>query len=253
MFKFTSHAIERYCGRVEPGLRYHQALKRLEFLAAGATPKKANTESGQQQWVIDDPRCAFIVKRVKDKNLKRNINLVVTILGEDEMARWDEANNEDSYSLERELYEEYQADLAARQQKAKDSAAAMKIEAEAAKQIHTKRGYQYDPGNAVLEEAPEKKPKPSPKIGWAEVLAMIASEHKAVCKYEAHRETILNSVDRKSDALREALKTLHDMMQDGSQTAHACMERIKDIDEGFVKQGFIYNTKMENRRLPKDS
>ena len=253
MFKFTSHAIQRYCERVEPGLRYNKALKKLETLAAGASPKKMQTEAGQQQWLVNDPPCALVVKRVKDKSLKCNINLVVTVLGEDEMEKWGDPDV-DPYEYERELLAEYEADLQARQQRTQDSAVAMKAEGEASKKAHAKKGYDYDPSKAVFAADPVKKLKTQANdVRWTEVLAMIASEHKAFLKYESHRETIRKSMDETADALREALKTLHDMAGGGSHAAHECLERISTINPRFIKTGYIFNTTMENRRFPRDS
>lgn len=250
MFKFTSHAIARYCERVAPGTSYRAATKALDDMATRATPKKMRTDSGQQQWVVDGPRCAFITKRVTDKSLKRTINLVVTVLGEDEMEKWEEP--EDPYAYEKELLAEYEADLAARREKAKESKAAMEAEAEEAKQHHAARGFQYDHIGAMKEGKPKKTPK-GLHSSWTHVLALIAAENKAISRYESHRETLRKSVDVTADALREALKTLTEMADCGSQNAQGCVERIKALDPGFVKPSYICNAKMEKRRIVKDS
>ena len=233
-----------------PGLSYRAALQNLEEMALRATPKKMRTDSGQQQWVIDEPRCAFITKRVQDKSIKKNVLLVVTVLGEDEMAKWDEENNIDPYAFEKELLAEYEADLAERRAKAKEAKAAMETEAKQAQEHHAARGFQYDHMGAMKEGKSTKPPKGH---NWTQVLALIVGENKAICRYESHRETLRKSVDVTVDALREALKTLTEMADCGSQNAQGCVERIKVIDPGFLKSYFIYNTAMEKRRIREDS
>jgi hypothetical protein len=247
VFKFTSHAIERYIERVEPGLNYRKAVKKLPELAERATAKKQKTGSGQQQWIVDEPRCAFITKIVDDRRSQRKINLVVTVLGEAEMAVW-EAENQDPYAFEKELYEEYQATLAERKAKAEESKKQLQRDIAEAKRIKEAKGFPGYKANGAFKA--QKETKLNGK-DWMQLIDRIAKENKAICRYESHRENIKGSLDNKADALRIALQTLTELAEHGGTMAQDAVDRIRAIDPKFLKSNFMWNVTQENKRIVK--
>lgn len=246
MFKFTSHAIERYVERVEPGLNYRQAVKKLPELAQRATGKKQKTDSGQQQWLVDEPRCAFITKLVEDKRAKQKIHLVVTVLGPEELDAWNE--DYDPYAFEKELYEEYQATLKEREEKAKEARKQLQRDAQAAKQIKEEQGLRYSTKGLTAE--PKKEHKLNGK-DWIQLIDRIAKENKAICRLESHRESIKGSLDNKAEALRVALLVLTELAEHGGTMAQEAIDGIKEIDPKFLKSNFLYDVSRENERFVK--
>lgn len=63
MIRITSHAVERYIARVEPGLAYDEAMHRLTEMAVHASRIRDRTHRGQELYVYGN--VVFICKRDK--------------------------------------------------------------------------------------------------------------------------------------------------------------------------------------------
>ena len=216
-FEFTTHAIERYCKRVEPGLSYSQGLERLRELRSVAR-RWENTEDGQHMWMIENPRCAFVTKNVWDNTQRCHINLVVTVLGEREIDNDTGGKNWEDY--ERELLEEYKAELK-KKEKEKEKHK-IKERQEADKQNSTK----------IREKAPPSFAE------WSHLLAYLTATHRETIRYESHWRTMQADRDHRTDALRYVIAELRSMESLGSPEAGYCLERFKTKFPEFGDEAF---------------
>ncbi len=207
----TNHAADQFVRRFAREMSLGEALAHLSAKARFAARLKARTLLGQEQWAIDGPACVLVIKRDRPSGDA----VVVTVLPDPERFRWRLTEGEVEVLRE---WAERVAELAPARPK----------------------------GPAHKPPRPPQHPPMPPKSHPA-YAAMVAQHEAAQKRYEEKTKRHLDgqgaTIGRAKAALGVALRALVAAAAAGDRGAFEALERVQQIDPGYVTEAFLRGIK----------